>query len=142
VVVLIGIAGLWYVSTLRLNYSEQEDNSDALRLMKRFDDLTAKKQEALKNNDVSGAAALDKQIEAVEAESDALFAQKREQQELVRKAEEARTRLEQEKKLREEAIELAKKCDAVKEKKMVDLTTYDLELLKTCGAPAPYLPIR
>ncbi|MGA2725637.1 MAG: hypothetical protein ABSG79_24900 [Bryobacteraceae bacterium] len=64
---------------------------------------------------------------------------------LQQEAEAQRQKEEQERKLLQtmklEAAELEKRCEAVRSKRIADLTVNDVELLKQCGTPVPHLPL-
>jgi hypothetical protein len=122
-------------------------------LLHQISELKSRRTEALKDKNTPEVITIDKQLDVLSLKEASLAAKEKERQEAARRYAQweqevaQKRKLEEEqreldKKLQREAEELKRKCDAVKEKRLSDPTTNDVELLKTCGAPAPYLPVR
>jgi hypothetical protein len=102
---------------------------DIATLRARLVDLTSRQQAARAANSGADTSDLDRQIKDLQGELA-----------ILENEAEAGRRQDELRKLREEEVALKRRCEALREKRISDLTVNDVEILKKCGVAVPPLP--
>jgi hypothetical protein len=132
-----------HITTLEVNGADEYS-----LLVSKINDLEIRALIARGNNAETDTTDIDKQLAPLKkrlAQLQPHHDQELEAKRLQQEAEAQRQKREQEQqlieKMKREAEELQKRCEAVRAKRIADLTINDVDLLKQCGTPVPHLPI-
>lgn len=104
-------------------------SSDIDTLREQLSDLMTKQLRAKMANRDADTSKLDGRIKELRSKLASL-----------EQAEESRKHEDEMKKLREKELAFRKRCEALKDKRISDLTVNDVQLLNECGASTPRLP--